>query len=391
MITSDLIPARYGRQRRLSVLNNLTSCVSREGGRALSAFAMAASLLGFNVMLAECCGPCPNERGGTLLAGDEVPGHEVPSWWPTGKNAAAHLWHWGPAAEGATCLEFVNGVAGAEARLPCVRCDKCELVFFGNLSTVPYVCPDNLRAILPTRPISLADFTTLVSKIRSDPKFARIKCDLLPGTAFASVEWSTPTKPVYEIFWPDDETIVNSRVSEALRLRRFTGVAVFPATIRHAGTTDARIRPIPQAALGDVDGMYRSLPAMAKPDRDRLAFYSLNVPTVSGDVDWAAGTDRCPECTYSAPGQATEVCLDRITRYTERHRSNRTIPRHATANNDFFRSRLFPGLIVTDEVHQTLVGLDLENARFQRLRVVDEPPEAAIRENEEGGEKDGHP
>lgn len=329
-----------------------------------------------------CGGTHEDGRDKQMRAPPEIAVAPAAAWGSSGKSSATHLWHWGPASESASGFEFyfVNGLAWPVANMPCAQCDRCSEGGHCEQSIVPYTLPHHLQSVLPKRPVSRAEYARLVQTILADPAFAGLEIDLPPGCRFAAFEWRVPTRPDFDVFWPDDTTLVSSRVAEALRTPAFRGMAMFPVTILHAGTMDARVRPLPDAAISDFGDMLERLPAMDKSSRKRLMFFSIAVPVVCGNVDWEAGTDHCKECRASITDEASEVFLDRISRYNDRHRSRKTIPRHETADTDAFRNLLHPGIIVTDKVHRTLLGLGLDNSSYEKLEVVDEPPEFATKE-----------
>lgn len=277
-------------------------------------------------------------------------------------------------------FDFVNGYALPVVRMPPAHCDVCADGILSKNSGIPFTLPVHLRSGWPTNPVPLSEYAKLVQTIRADETCEGLKDPLLPGSYFATFDWSIPTQPIFEVYWQDAATIVSRRVAYALESRGYRGLCVRPVRVVHAGTTDPRIRPIPDLPYDDFDGMLRALPSMNQHARERLMFYSVTVPTVFGEVAWEAGTESCPNCRTPLTEEAGDVILERLSRYFERHQANGTIPRHETADTDVFRNVLYPGIIVTDEMHRTLIGLGLENASYRKVQVVDEAPEMAIKD-----------
>ena len=289
------------------------------------------------------------------------------------------LWHLGPPPYPETSLEdlFVNGSSiDDDATIPWVRCGTCKdgVYCFGNPRVLPYECPAEMRPLLRKRgPLPRAEWERLVGKFNAHNEGVGRKSVITPGCRFPHFKWKVPSRPDGDVFWPFlAPPIVSARLRELLELHNFRGVSFHRVRVDYAGTLNPKARPLPT----DYDEeMFDVCPCMDAAARKKLEFFSFVVPTAPNNMMFCE--DFCPECKEVRAGEATQE-YERRSRYWEKHRTNKTIPRHATLDTDVFEAWPFQGLIVSERAAKIFESLKLGNIAISKIEVLDETPRESL-------------
>lgn len=291
------------------------------------------------------------------------------------------LWHLGPPPYPETSLEdlFVNGSSiDDDVTIPLVRCGTCKdgVYCFGNPRVLPYECPAALRPLLKDRwPLHRAEWDRLVGKFNAHNEGVGRKSVITPGCRFPHFKWKVPSRPDGDVFWPFlAAPIVSDRLRELLEPHKLQGVSFYRVRVDQAGTLNPKARPLPT----DYDEeMFDVCPCMDAAARKKLEFFSFVVPTAPNNMMFCE--DFCPECKAVRAGEATQE-YERRSRYWEKHRTNKTIPRHATLDTDVFDAWPFQGVIVSERAAKIFESLKLGNIAISKIEVLDETPEQSFRQ-----------
>lgn len=289
------------------------------------------------------------------------------------------LWHLGPPPYPETSLEdlFVNGSSiDDDVTIPLVRCGTCKdgVYCFGNPRVLPYECPAALRPLLKDRwPLHRAEWDRLVRKFNAHNEGVGRKSVITPGCRFPHFKWKVPSRPDGDVFWPFlAPPIVSDRLRELLEPHKLQGVSFYRVRVDQAGTLNPKARPLPT----DYDEeMFDVCPCMDAAARKKLEFFSFVVPTAPNKMMFCE--DFCPECKEVRAGEATQE-YERRSRYWEKHRTNKTIPRHATLDTDVFEAWPFQGLIVSERAAKIFESLKLGNIAISKIEVLDETPRESL-------------
>ena len=182
-----------------------------------------------------------------------------------------------------------------------------------------------------------------------------------------------PSRPDGDVFWPFlAPPIVSARLRELLELHNFRGVSFHRVRVDYAGSLNPKARPLP---TDNAEEMFDACPCMDAAARNQLEFYSFVVPTAPNNMMFCV--DFCPECKEVRAGEATQG-YERRSRYWEKHRTNKTIPRHATLDTDVFVAWPFQGLIVSERAAKIFESLKLGNIAISKIEVLDETPRESL-------------
>lgn len=290
------------------------------------------------------------------------------------------LWHIGlpPDAGDSTERDFVNGFSRHDdAFIPGVRCGTCkDGVYFGHPRVLSYECPPELRPLLrDSWPLPRKEWDRLVSKFNAHNERLGRRSVIEPGCTFPHFKWKVPSRPDGDVFWPFmAPPIVSARLRGLLEPHKLEGVSFYRVRIEYAGVLDPNTRPLPQVV---VDGWFEKCPRMETAMTNQLEFYSCVVPTAPKTMILC--DNFCPECKEVQAGEATQE-YERRSRYWEKHRTNKTIPRHATLDTDLFEAWPFQGFIASERAATILKSLKLGNIAISEIEVLDETPEQSFRQ-----------
>lgn len=295
-----------------------------------------------------------------------------------GVSKERFLWQIGvpPNAGDSTEKDFVHGISmDDDAFIPGIRCGTCkDGVYFDHPRVLPYECPAALRPLLrESWPLPRTEWDRLVEKFNAYNESGGRISVITPGCKFPHFKWRVPSRPDGDLFWPFmAPPIVSARLRGLLEPHKLEGVSFCRVRVEHAGTLDSKTRPIPAAT---VEELFERCPRMDAAARNQLDFYSLVVPSAANYMMFCE--DFCPECRGVRASEATQEYARR-SRYWEKHRTTKTIPRHATLDTDVFEAWPFDGVIVSERAAKLFESLQLENVAISKIEVLDETPKESL-------------
>ena len=264
---------------------------------------------------------------------------------------------------------FIDGRLLYRFWLPGVKCDLCDDIT-SRYRLLPLACPSEWRAeITRLNEIGWLPYERFAEYKRRwehemQPYLQGIT--LRTGDQFQPAEWSVPSLPQFDVFWPSFSLICSNRLVDALTARKITGATFHSVTLVKVGASDATL-PFPDSAVNDVSNLFGNLPYLEHLD-ECGKFYNTIATMHSAEqwhVEQRAAGHACARCDH------VRAAVDRTERENE-WREMQVVPRRYTYNSDIFQSHIY-GWLLSERAFDTLSDVTRQNYNAMRVDVVDEP------------------